>query len=165
MITLNVYNNWINKMKEQVKEENVVKTEAKEQKKFGKRTPLYKQKALGIKDRPGFVRRQILEKPGRVEMFMDAGWKIVENEDGEDLRDNRLQHTDPLGSVMRQRVNSNPTTTAQTAVWMEIEEEFYTEDMKHRQAQNDYRKAAWNPRNQQVKEHDQQYYSSDLRIE
>jgi hypothetical protein len=153
-------------MKEQIKEEEkIVKTEVQEQKKLGRRTPLHKQRAAGIKDRPGFIRRQVLEKPGRVEAFQEAGWKIVPNQNGEDLRDDRLQHTDPLGSVMRHRVNSNPTTTAQTAVWMEIEEEFYKEDMEYRSKLNDYRKAGWNPKNQQVEEKDQQYYSSDLRIE
>lgn len=128
--------------------------------KIGKRTPMYKQRALGIKQRPGFIRRQVVEKPGRVEAMMEAGWTVVSGTD-ENIRDQRLQNDSQLGSVVRQVVNRNPGLTP-NAVWMEIKQEWYDEDMKAKQQMNNERSAAWNPKNIE-KANPDQYYGGSLK--
>ncbi len=133
-----------------------------EPKKLGKRTPIYKQVSQGIKTRPGFVRYQVAEKPGRVEMFLEAGWRPCTGDDL-DLRDSRVQHDSQLGSVMRSVVNRKPDAAFQTALWMEIEEEYYLEDKKHKERMNSEKQAAWNPKNVQ-KANPDLYYTSDLEI-
>lgn len=130
---------------------------------MGRRTPLYEQQALGIKEKPGFVRYQVLERPGEVERFMRAGWRPVHGDDL-DLRDSRVQHDSQLGSVIRQVVNRKPGASANTAIWMEIEEEYYKEDQAAKDKRNAEASAALNPRNI-ARSNPDVYYTGSLDFE
>lgn len=150
-------------MSNQNKELKVENNEVQEEKKLGRRTPMYQQRALGIKSKPGFIRRQVVELPGRVESMMEAGWRPVQGAD-ENLRDNRLQNDTQLGSVVREVVNTKVDAMSKTAVWMEIEEKFYKEDMAAKHARMSAKTASWNPKNIQESNPDV-YYGADLKIE
>lgn len=142
------------------------KTELKEEvtkEKLGKRTPLYKQRSSGIKEKAGFTRYQVLEKPGEIEKFMEAGWRPCTGNDVS-LRDRRVQNDTQLGSVVREVVNKRPGAESQTAIWMEIENEYYEEDQRAKNAMNDAKKAAWNPKNIQASNQHQGYYGGNLDI-
>lgn len=146
-------------MKEESKVENVEAVVEKPV--LGKRTPVYAQKAGGIKEKPGFVRRRIVEHPGRVEMLQNAGWGFVPKD--QDQRDQRVQHESTLGSHARSVVNRKGNATVTHAVWMEIPEQFYNEDQLYKSRQNDIRQAAWNPKNMQ-KANPDLYYAGNLEI-
>lgn len=144
--------------KEEMKVENEII-----QKPAGRRTPLYEQKSLGIKEKPGFRRYQVLEKAGEVERFMRAGWRPVHG-DNLDLRDSRVQHDSQLGSVIRQVVNRKPGASSNTAIWMEIEEQYYQEDQLAKDKRNFELAAALNPRNI-AKSNPDIYYTGNLEFE
>lgn len=97
------------------------------------RIPISQRKVLQAKQRDGFVRRYVNEVMGRVEMFFDAGWRIV-NKD-QNTRDKNAHSESQLGSVDRIAVNRDPKMRATTAVLMEIEQHLYDEDAAYKQAQ------------------------------
>lgn len=112
---------------------------------LGKRTPIRKQKAVGIKDKPGFFRYQVVEHPGEVEKFLLAGYRPVEGKDL-DLRDSRVQHDSQLGEVVRTVVNRNTIGMATTAIWMEIPMEQYLEDQKEKNEEYNSQIDSWSPK-------------------
>lgn len=98
---------------------------------LGKRTPIYAQKAVGLKPRPGYTARLVVEKPGRVEKFLEAGYEFVSDKSRMDT-DNRLQTAQGLGEVCRQVVNKHNLSHGDSpyGVWMEIPTELYEEDQR-----------------------------------
>lgn len=96
---------------------------------LGKRTPVHKQKAVGIKQRPGYTARQIVEKPGRVEQFLAAGYTLIEDKSRLD-NDGRIQNAKGVGDVCREVVNKHNLSPGDvsTAVWVEIPTELYEQD-------------------------------------
>lgn len=102
------------------------------QKKYGKRTPIYAQKKLGIKDRPGWTRRLVNDKPGRIESFLEAGWTPVDGSDQLD-DDGRLQSSAALGSKHAPVVNTKPGAMNFRAIWMEIPTELFEEDQREKE--------------------------------
>lgn len=114
--------------------------------KMGKRTPLHKQKAVGIKEKPGFRRYQVVEYSGEVEKFLLAGYRPCQGKDL-DLRDSRVQHDSQLGEVVRQVVNRNTIGLPATAIWMEIPEEDYQADQLEQHREYNERVKSWGPQN------------------
>jgi hypothetical protein len=144
-------------LKDQTEEKSKVEIVKKE---MGRRTPLYKQNALGIQVEEGWIPYQVLEKPGEVERFLRAGY-IPCNEKDISLRDQRVQHDHALGTVIREVVNRRPGASSATAIWMKIRKEDYYEDQQAKAKLNDERAADWNPKNI-VKSNPDIYYSGDL---
>lgn len=129
--------------------------------KMGKRTPLHKQKAVGIKEKPGFFRYQVVEHPGEVEKFMLGGYRPCQGKDL-DLRDSRVQHDSQLGEVVRQVVNRNTIGMATTAIWMEIPIEDYRSDQLEQQRDYNEQVKAWSPKGK-MKE-DPNFINGSLKI-
>lgn len=146
--------------KKEIKDTTTTTDTAVVTKEIGKRTPMYKQRSMGIKTRPGYVRRQVVEKPGRVEAMQAAGWGVICGKD-ENLKDHRLQSDSQLGSVVREVVNRKEGLTP-NAVWMEIPEEYYKEDQAAKQQMSDEKSAAWNPKN--IAKANGDLYGADLKI-
>lgn len=146
-----------------MKEEHIKEEVVKEVLQMGKRTPLYEQKSLGIKDIPGFRTYQVNEAPGEVEKWIRAGWVPCDEKDI-DLRDSRVQHDAQLGTVLRQVVNRKPGASSQTAIWMKIKEEYYIEDQLAKDRRNFERSNALNPKNI-AKSNPDVYYTGSLDFE
>lgn len=128
---------------------------------LGKRTPLHKQKSVGIKARPGFVARQVVEKPGRVEKFLEAGYVFCEGQERLDT-DKRIQTANGLGDVCRQVVNFHNLGVgeASTAVWMEIPIEYYEEDQREKLRRAQEQENLINPEKMQAEQPDVYYTST-----
>lgn len=120
-------------------------TEQKQEKKLGKRTPLYAQKKVGIKERPGYERRLVNETAGRVDRFKAAGWDFVQG-DNESTSDNRLQKDEKYGNKVRPLVNTRRDAPCTHAVWMEIPIEYYNEDQAAKMADWDKTMETLDPR-------------------
>jgi hypothetical protein len=130
-----------------------------------KRTPIHRQKAVGIKEEAGWTYRQVVMKPGRVEQFKEADWEIVNiSEDIVDT-DNRLQSR-PLGSAYTQIVNKHNLAQgdASSAVWMRIRTELYEEDQKDKSRINSEQENEIDPRRAQAANPDV-YYTSTFKKE
>lgn len=92
-----------------------------------KRIKLGTRNILTAPKRPGYVRRFVNDKGDRIQMFKDAGYSIVD--------DNNVQVGDPKvgkagkigGSV------SAPIGGGRRTILMEIPEELYNEDYKEKQ--------------------------------
>lgn len=112
------------------------------------RTPIHKSKLLASEPREGYRRRVVLEAPGRIQMFLDAGWTFC-NKD-QNNSDNRVQDASSLDSVDRRVINRGRDATAHTGVLMEIPEEFYNEDFAEKQKENDRIEEMLDPRKSQV---------------
>lgn len=113
---------WRVNMKEKViRERNVEDTRPK-------RVPLHEQKRniLNASSKPGFVRRWVNIVEDRVDRFLKAGYRIVEDKDVQvgDVNENQT-----LGTGARKAVGQNVK-----AVLMEIPEDIYKEDQKAKQA-------------------------------
>ena len=132
-----------------VKKEVTVVNEqgVEETKPLGRRTPLHKQKPLGIKPRAGYTPRLVNCAPGRVEKLQEAGYTIITDKTRLDY-DNRLQVAEGLGDQCKVVVNRNNLKLGDSpyAVWMEQKTEWYEEDQRDkleatraRQAQIDAR--------------------------
>ncbi len=116
-----------------VKTEAVIVNEQGEEEKvkLGRRTPLHKQKPLGIKARPGYVPRLVNMAPGRVEALQEAGYELITDKSRLDY-DNRLQQAEGLGGQCRLVVNRNNLKLGDSpyAVWMEQRIEDYEADQR-----------------------------------
>ena len=122
-----------------------------------KRTPLFKQRTLIADEREGYIRRWVLEKPGRVEAFQKAGWNFVEG-NIKDMRDSRAQNASQIGSIVKEVVNPNARDSAKDAYLMEISKDWYEEDqLAKRQVIRD-REAALDPKKYRQK--DRAFYGS-----
>lgn len=92
-----------------------------------KRQPLATRNILTAPHRPGFVRRFVNDVEDRIEIFKDAGYKIVT--EPTKVGDKRAGTETPLGTPVRKSVGGGTV-----AVLMEIPEEFYNEDQMAKEA-------------------------------
>ncbi len=89
-----------------------------------KRVPIGSRNILTTDQKEGFKRRWVNDDPGRVQMFEEAGYKIVN--DPTKVGDRRVGDASNQGSsVTRKSVGGG-----QFSVLMEIPEEFYREDQE-----------------------------------
>lgn len=107
------------------------------------RKPIYKNKILEAKPRKGFVRRFVNEEPGRVAMFLEAGWTLVVGD--EDASDSKVQDAAQQSSLVRRVVNRGADARSQTAVLMEIPEDLYNEDQAAKQKKVDKIEDSYDP--------------------
>ena len=113
-----------------------------------KRTPINRSKILDSKPRPGFVRRLVNEEPGRIQAFLDAGWTFCDKD--QNTSDKRVQDGSSLDSADRRVVNRGRDARANTAVLMEVPEEFYKEDFAEKQKENDRIEEMLDPRKSKI---------------
>lgn len=127
------------------------KTETKEEsvKKPAKRVrkPLHSRNVLEVPEhlkRPGFKYRFVNEEFGRVQMYEDAGYKVVlKKTSSEDSKG--IKNKSAAGEPYRIVVNRDNNARANTAVLMEIPLEFYLEDKAEIHKQLDEKEAAYDP--------------------
>lgn len=93
-----------------------------------KRTPVGTRNVLVAEDKPGVKRRFVNDEPGRIQMFLDAGYKIVDEKT--QMGDNNVGQASQVGSVARK-----PVGGGKNAVLMEINREWYREDQAAKEAQ------------------------------
>lgn len=108
-----------------------------------KRVPIHKRKILDAPQREGYVRRFVNDELGRIQMFLEAGWTFVCSENT--VREKRAQDASNLGSAERVVVNRDPHARSNTAVLMEIKEEWYNESQAYMQDQVDRTEASYDP--------------------
>lgn len=87
-----------------------------------KRTPVGQRNVLRAEEKKGFKRRFVNDKDNRIQMFLDAGYTIVQ--DGSSVADKNVGDSHGTGSVAGKYVGDGTR-----AILMEIPEEFYKEDL------------------------------------
>jgi len=93
-----------------------------------KRIPLGKRSVLTLeaKDKdPNYSYRFVNDKDGRINMFRDAGWEIVEKRGGMDVGDPQVGVPKQTGSVVSKSVGGG-----QVSYLMRIKKDFYREDQE-----------------------------------
>jgi len=93
-----------------------------------KRSPIGRRNVLTAEQKKGFVRRYVNDDPGRIQMFLEAGYKVVD-EDAQMGEENAGQASQ-LGSVAQKPVGGGTN-----AVLMEIKQDWYQEDQAAKEAQ------------------------------
>jgi len=126
---------------------------------MGKRTPIHARKANGFIPREGFTARQVVEKPGRLEQFLDAGYVLAKGQE-------RMftQNAKGLDSACRAVVNKHNLSAgdAATAVWVEIPTELYEQDQQEKLKAQEAREAEIDPR-QMEKNNPDVFYGSKFK--
>ncbi|MEA2038868.1 MAG: hypothetical protein U9N82_03440 [Thermodesulfobacteriota bacterium] len=94
------------------------------------RVPIGTRNKLRYPERKGYVRRVVSDADDRIEMFQNAGWKVVEGKD---------PGGDPgVGDASQLTMTtSKPVGGGITGVLMEIPESFYEEDQAVKQKRID----------------------------
>lgn len=119
-----------------------MKRDDKRANKRPERVPLHKQKICVADNREGYMRRMVLDKPGRIDAFIKAGWTLVDG-DIETTHDGLAHIEGQLGSKIRRVVNRDPKAEAKHAVLMEIPIEWYEQDKLEQQKLIDEQEAAF----------------------
>lgn len=105
------------------------------------RVSLKQQRTIAFSERPGFKRYLVNDEPGRVNMFLKAGWTVVQGEEN-NLSDN-LSHTEhQMGSIVKKVVNRGTNATAHHGILMEIPLEIWEQDQRDKQKDVDKLDAA-----------------------
>lgn len=92
------------------------------------RTPIGQRNVLTAPKRDGFVRRYVnIDDNGRIDMFKEAGWKIVD--ESTCMGDANAGTASQLGTVA-----SKPVGGGRKAVLMEIRDDWYKEDQAAKDA-------------------------------
>ena len=92
------------------------------------RIPLGRSGVLTIdsKDKdPNYSYRIVTDKGGRIRMFRDAGWEVVEKRGGMQVGDPQVGVSNQLGAVVTKSVGGSDV-----GYLMRIKKEFYNEDQK-----------------------------------
>ena len=85
------------------------------------RKPIGHRDVLKAEQADGFKRRFVNDDPGRVQMFLDAGYRIVDQQ--------TQMGTDDVGQASQVgSVAHKPVGAGKNAVLMEIRDDWYTED-------------------------------------
>lgn len=92
-----------------------------------KRIPLGTRNVLTAPKKPGFVRRFVNDKGDRIQVFKDAGWRVVD--ENITVGDEKVGRPSSIGSSVNSHVGMG-----QRAVLMELPEEIYEEDRATSQA-------------------------------
>ena len=74
---------------------------------------------------PRYKYRWVNDDSGRIRMFRDAGWEVVERRGGLQVGDPDVGSERQLGSLVTKTVGKN-----KIAYWMRIKKEFYEEDQE-----------------------------------
>lgn len=109
------------------------------------RKSLTLENALTAKQRPGFRRRVVSDKPGRIAEFIRKGWAPVKGKD-EFFSDGRIQGGSQLGDVSRKIVNAaNGAQLGHFGILMEIPEVIFQEDQKRKAQEQLEQEQRFNP--------------------
>lgn len=109
-----------------------------------KRIPVHKSKGIDAAVKPGFKRRWVTDSPGRVDMFIAAGWVPVVGSEN-NTSDKRAQTESQMGSVVKKVVNRDIHAGASTAVLMEIPEELFRADQAEKMREIDAIEESYDP--------------------
>lgn len=93
-----------------------------------KRTPVGRRNVLVADENPGYKRRWVNDEPGRIQMFEEAGYRIVEGQNQSGQKN--VGQASQVGSVARKPVGGGTN-----AVLMEISDDWYKEDQAAKEAQ------------------------------
>lgn len=99
-----------------------------------KRMSLEQARVIETVQRPGFVRKYVRDY--EVDIFTRAGYSVVTGKEN-NTADKRADDVSQMGSAVTQRLNKRPDATWYNGVLVEIQEEYYQEDMAEEQAQID----------------------------
>lgn len=107
---------------------------AKEAPKRVERKPIHSRSLLEVHERPGFHRRWVLDVAGRIQMFKEAGYTFVKNE--EDTNTDQVQDPSTMDSSCIRRVGNKalPEHEGRYAYLMEIPLEWWEEDQEAKAA-------------------------------
>lgn len=124
------------------------------------RVSIRQQRTIAFQERPGWKRRLVNDEPGRIQMFLKAGWTIVQGEEN-NLSD-RLSHTEhQIGSAVRKVVNKGATATAHHGILMEIPLELWKQDQLEKDKEVNKLDAAIDPSKTSQTGHDYGYINID----
>jgi hypothetical protein len=92
-----------------------------------KRIPLGKRNILTVTEEkdPSYNYRFVNDEPGRIKMFRDAGWEVVEKRGGMQIGDPQAGLSEQVGSIVTKSVGGG-----KVAYLMRIKKEFYEEDQE-----------------------------------
>lgn len=85
------------------------------------RKPIGHRDVLKADEKKGFTRRFVNDEPGRIQMFLDAGYRIVDEQTSMGTQD--VGQASQVGSVAQK-----PVGGGKTAILMEIKNDWYIED-------------------------------------
>lgn len=85
------------------------------------RKPIGHRDVLKAEENKGFKRRFVNDEPGRIQMFLDAGYRIVDEHTSMGTED--VGQASQVGSVAHK-----PVGGGKSAILMEIKEDWYIED-------------------------------------
>lgn len=108
------------------------------------RVPLDTQTLFAIEERPGFRRALVPDKPGEIQRYERAGWKVVTNASA-NISDDHGRSTNQIDSVVRINLNTRSDAPWNTAILMEQPLEYWQEDEDRRHAAVRQREEAINP--------------------
>ncbi len=108
------------------------------------RQPLAKQNSLVYNTEKGFRYRVVNELPGAIEAYKLAGWEVV-NDPLADISDDRAGKASQMGSVTRRIVNQDPNAPCRHGILMRKPEEWFNEDAKILEAENERIERELNP--------------------
>lgn len=99
-------------------------SEKRTTKRSAKRIPIGQRNQFNTEKRPGYVRRFVTDKPGRIQAFLDAGYDLVKDDsEHRVLFGSKEQKNDGEGSVVVKNLGDGTK-----GYLMEIPENFYRED-------------------------------------
>jgi len=90
------------------------------------RTPLHKQKRIGLKTEPGYYYRLVTDEGDRIPAFKKAGYELIEAESREGAKD--ASYDSQIGKYARQSVGGG-----KYGYYMRIPKEQWQEDQKDKQ--------------------------------
>ena len=99
-----------------------------------KRMSLEQARVIETTQRPGFVRKYVRDY--EVDVFERAGYSVVTGKEN-NLADKRSDDVSQMGSAVTARLNKGRDATWFNGVLVEIQEEYYKEDIAEEQAQID----------------------------
>jgi len=110
-----------------------------EEKRKRRVSPGIPSKRLDYPARPGFVRRVVVDRPGRLEKFERGGWEYVHEQDlsSGDYPNEQVTTREGIDSRVSQVVGQHRSGEPQHGYLMEIEQELYDEDQAEKQAKID----------------------------
>lgn len=109
------------------------------------RVPVHKHNPLQAEAKPGFMRRIVQDIPGRIKMFLAAGWTHVVDEN-QDLSDKIAGTASQQGTNVVKVTNKDPRAPSHRAYLLEIPMELYNEDQMDKMSQVDRKEAEYDPR-------------------
>ena len=109
-----------------------------------KRTPLYQRGRLAVTASPGYTQRWVNDEPGRIEAFLEAGYRLVPKAKDDSVR--YAEDGSNIGSFTSKVVNKDQRANSKVAYLMEIPDEIYKEDQAAKQRDVDRSEERMNPK-------------------